>query len=68
MDIATWDKVIQVMKTTKVSLYQILLKAKEDDATRQYKKGIFQFHLDQYNINKFDLSYLEKESERLKLQ
>ena len=68
MDVATWDKIIQVMKTTKKSLYKVLLKAKEDDAKPQSKKGIFQFHLEQYNINKFDLSYLENESERLNLK
>lgn len=68
MDIATWDKVIQVIKTTKTSLLQILLRAKEDDSTPQSKKGIFQFHLNQYEINKFDLSYLERESERLKFE
>ena len=68
MDIATWDKVIQVMKTTKISLLQILIKAKEDDSISQSKKGIFQFHLDQYNVNKFDLTYLENESERLELE
>lgn len=65
MDITTWDKVIQVLKTTKISLLQILLKAKEADSIPQSKKGIFQFHLDQYNIKKFDLSYLENESKRL---
>lgn len=56
MDLANWDRVMQIVKTKKISLKQILLEAQ---VSAKDKKFGFYMHLDGYKIKSFDLSYLK---------
>ena len=60
IDIATWDKLIQIIKDTNVTLREILVKAKQDDSVSATKKGAFYLHTNQYDVGRLSLSYLNE--------
>lgn len=65
IDIRTWDKLIQILKDTKISLREILVKIRETDKNPTSKKNNFDMHLDDYSFGKFDLTYLQKAKDRM---
>jgi len=68
IDLHTWDKIIQVIKKHKISLTEILINVRETDKIETQKKFIFDMHLDQYDIDNYDLSYLSEAYERVTLK
>ena len=58
IDIESWDRTLQILKTNKISLVDVLEKIKNIDANPQSKKFNFSMHLDDFKINKINLSYL----------
>lgn len=66
IDLYTWDKIIQLIKDKKATLLEILINAKNDNKSHATKKLLFSMHLDVYKLNKLNLSYLNKELEKLK--
>lgn len=66
MDIRTWDRLLQIIKSTRVPLVKILKKVKKDDSKPGSKKFTFNMHLDEYGEVKLDLLYLEKAEQKLK--
>jgi hypothetical protein len=60
IDIATWDKLIQIIKDTNVTLREILVKAKQDDSVTATKKGAFYLHTNQYDVGRLSLNYLNE--------
>jgi hypothetical protein len=57
IDIRTWDRLIQIIKSKKISLIEILKEIKEDDKKPKSKKFTFDMHLDKYGEPKLDLTY-----------
>ncbi len=59
IDINSWDKIIQLVKSG-ISLYTILKDAALDNKNSNEftKKMCFSQHLDKYNIDKYNISYL----------
>jgi len=54
IDLASWDMVMQIAKTHKLSLKNILLNTQQ---AKERKFG-FYMHLDEYKVKNFDLKYL----------
>lgn len=60
IDIATWDKLVHIMKDRKITLREILVKAKQDDSDPKTKKGLFVLHTNQYDNGPLCLNYLNE--------
>ena len=58
MDLQTWDKTMQVVKSNGISLERILEKVKHADAESQSRKFSFHMHLEEYEIQNYNLTYL----------
>lgn len=58
MDIQTWDKIIQIVKDGKATLYEILVKARRENEDVETMKFYFFMHLSEYEPIHFNLSYL----------
>ena len=58
IDIESWDRTLQILKTNKISLVDVLEKIKNIDANPQSKKFNFSMHLDDFKIEKINLLYL----------
>lgn len=56
IDVATWDRVMQIMKTYSISLKDVLLAVKT--STEKERKFGTDMHLDQFSISRYDLDYL----------
>ncbi len=67
IDIYTWDKIVNIVNEGHSSLIDILKIAKENNAKPETKKQSFDMHLDQFEINQLNLSYLQNEIEKLKI-
>ena len=67
IDIYTWDKIINIIKTKQATLVFLLQEAREANRNEQTRKQQFDMHLDHYNINQHQLSYLTEESKRLEI-
>ncbi len=61
IDLPTWDKIVQIIKDKKATLRQILAKAKMNNTDAKTTKMLFEMHLDEYNLEKLNLSYLTDE-------
>lgn len=69
IDIESWDKLIQILKDNKIKLIDVLEKIKQTDSNPKTKKFNFSMHLeDDYNFQRFDLSYLTKSYKRMSLK
>ena len=68
MDIHTWDKVIQIIKNKQATILEILSMAKESNSFKATKKQTFDMHLDKFDIQKFNLTYLNEEIEKLRIR
>ncbi len=60
IDLATWDRIILIIKKGQASLEEILKKAIENDSKEETKKFWFHMHLHDYDLGTFDLSYLNE--------
>jgi hypothetical protein len=67
-DIYTWDKVVQIVKSGQATILDILKIAKANNSVGKTKKATFDMHLDIYDIQKYDLTYLTDELEKLKIR
>ncbi|WP_452223824.1 hypothetical protein [Lacinutrix chionoecetis] len=67
MDIHTWDLVINVIATGQTTLPDLLKKARNANANHLTRKAQFDMQLDDFDLRQFQLSYLAKETELLKL-
>lgn len=56
IELRVWDKLLQVIKETELSLQKILLNVKEQE--QKDKKFVFGMHLDNYNCGPFSLKYI----------
>lgn len=65
IDLYTWNKIIYIVKEKKINLKEILLKARENNKQPETMKQFFEMHLDEYNMSKMDLSYLELEKNEI---
>lgn len=61
IDLLTWDKMVQIVKDGKATLREILQKAMENNSDPKTSKQLFNMHLDEYKLERFDLSYLSQE-------
>lgn len=61
IDLLTWDKMIQIIKDKKATLREILQKAKSNNSDPKTSKLLFSMQLTEYDLEKFDLSYLAEE-------
>jgi len=69
IDIESWDKLIQILKDTKIKLTDVFEKIKLIDSNPKTKKFNFSMHLeDEFNFQRFDLSYLSKAYKRMNLE
>ncbi|WP_271785399.1 hypothetical protein [Aquimarina algiphila] len=66
IDIYTWDRIINIINDEKTSLLEILKLAKKNNA--ESKKQTFDMHLDDFENNSLNLSYLSSEIEQLDLK
>lgn len=60
IDIATWDRIIHIIKSGKSSLKEILLKAIRDNEKNESQKFSFHMHIEDIELGPYNLSYLEK--------
>lgn len=58
VDLATWDLMMQVVKTKQITIREILQKVRTE--RKAAKLFSLNMHLDSYEIKKFDLVYLDK--------
>ena len=68
IDIYTWDRIVQIVKDKKATLLEILQKAKLNNSNDETAKALFSMHLDEYNLERFDLSFLKDELKSLELK
>nr|WP_320118113.1 hypothetical protein [uncultured Marinifilum sp.] len=68
IDVYTWDNLVQIIKEGKTSLLDILKLAKQNNSKSETKKQSFDMHLDDYEINQLNLSYLEEELKELEIR
>ena len=67
IDLYTWDKIIHIVKDGQTSLLDILKTAKINNSKPETKKQSFDMHLDIFDINKLNLTYLVDELEQLEI-
>lgn len=60
-DIFAWDKMVQISKNGTATMLDMLKKAKKDNSNPNTSKQLFDMHLDEYNLESFELSYLKDE-------
>ncbi len=65
IDLLTWDKIVQIVKEKKATLRQILETAKKTNSDPKTAKMLFSMHLDKYNLEKFNLNYLNQELKQM---
>ncbi len=68
IDIYAWNEIIQIIKEKKATLTEILKKAKENNSKGETSKQLFEMHLDEYGIKRYDLTFLEKELDDLQIR
>ena len=68
IDLYSWDKIVQIVKDKKTTLRQILQKAKQNNLTPQTTKLLFSMHLDEYDLKRFNLSYLSDEFMQMEIK
>ena len=59
---------ISIIKNQNVSLKDLLLLAKKNNSNPQTSKKVFNMHLDDFEFNALELSYLNKELEQFELK
>lgn len=59
IDIYTWNVIVQIMITKKITLLQILREARQSNMDPSTSKMLFQMHLDKYNLGKLNLRYFD---------
>lgn len=62
IDLATWDKLLMIVKHNKLSIKDILIKAIVNDESPISKKKLFTQHLNEYNSTPVNLEYLNNAS------
>ncbi|MCD8416125.1 hypothetical protein G1J88_11880 [Tenacibaculum dicentrarchi] len=66
IDITSWDLLIEIIKSKKYSLIQILNKIKETDSNHKTRKFNFSMHLEQdFNFEKVNTNYLLESYKKL---
>jgi len=68
IDIYTWNAVVQIIKDQKASLIDILRIAKVNNSSSETRKQFFNMHLDIYDIQNTNLSFLSEETGQLNFQ
>lgn len=59
IDIYTWNIIVQIIKDEKITLLDILKKAKANNSDPQTAKMLFKMHLDDYKSSTLNLKYFE---------
>ncbi len=67
IDVYTWDKLVSIIKEGQTSLIDVLKLAKQNNAKGKTKKQLFDMHLDDFQVNQMNLSYLEDELRKLEI-
>ncbi len=65
IDIHTWDRIVNIINDEEKSLIEILKLAKQNNLNAATKKQSFDMHLDDFENNSLNLSYLKSEIEKL---
>jgi len=65
IDLLTWDKMVQIIKDKKATLRQILEKAILNNTNPKTAKMLFNMHLEEYDLKRFNLNYLTDELKHL---
>jgi hypothetical protein len=65
IDYYVWDKIVQIVKDKKANLIDILKKAKLNNSVNTSVKQLFDAHLDEYELEQFNLTYLSDELDLL---
>lgn len=60
IDLKTWDLIMQIVKTKKATIKEILLRVNDAEKKEGKKFGLY-MHLDSYEIKQYDLNYLSKQ-------
>lgn len=68
IDIYTWNHIVQIVKDKKATLLEILQKAKLNNSKDETAKALFSMHLDEYNLERFDLGFLKDELKSLEIK
>ncbi|OEK06708.1 hypothetical protein [Roseivirga misakiensis] len=68
VDLNSWDRIVEIVKSGKATMSEILKSAKNDNSNSNTSKMLFRMHLDQYNIEKLDLTFLRKEIEEFDIK
>ena len=66
IDIYSWNKIIHIIKDDQASLREILERAKNQNANPETRKQMFSLHLDEYEIETLDLSFINDEVKTFK--
>lgn len=66
IDLHTWDRIVNIINDEKTTLLEILQLAKKNNF--QSKKQSFDMHLDDFENNPLNLSYLQPEIEQLEIK
>lgn len=68
IDIYTWDRIVNIVNDEKTSLLEILKLAKKNNSKTETKKQSFDMHLDNFENNPLNLSYLQSEIKQLNIK
>lgn len=67
LDIYTWEKIINIIKNSDYKLIDILKKIKKDNLNKTKRKQFVDMHLENFPVNKMNLSYLKSKENFLKV-
>ncbi len=68
IDVYTWDRIVNIVKDENTTLLKILKLAKKNNSNHKTKKQSFDMHLDVFENNSLNLSYLKEELKQLKIE
>lgn len=60
IDIAAWDKLMNLLKNKNLALEDVLMRAKANNSDPKTKKHYFSMHLDDYEMGCMNLDYINK--------
>lgn len=67
LDIFSWNTLLQIIKDKKITLIEILEKARFNNSKPETKKQTFSMHLDEYKSKPVTFKFLEKELKKLEI-
>lgn len=67
LDIFSWNTLLQIIKDKKITLIEILEKARFNNSKPETKKQTFSMHLNEYKSKPVTFKFLEKELKKLEI-